>query len=419
MIRFILQQFFLFFPLVLFSAGKVIPGIEVLFTPEYRSLLIGKKIGVVTNHTGVTRSMQSSIDLFKQESVKTGYQIIALFAPEHGIQGVEHSWEEILDSKDKDGIPIYSLHGKTLRPTLEMLRNINLLIFDIQDIGSRSYTYITTLFYLMEEAAKHHIPVIVTDRPNPINGMMVDGPMLEEKWRSIVGYINIPYCHGMTIGELAHFFNEEYKVGCALTVIPMKGWHRTMSFTDTGLPWIPTSPHIPESSTTYYYPTTGILGELQFVNIGVGYTLPFKLVGAPWIQGETLAKKLNEQKLPGVNFSPFYFKPFYGRYAHKACEGILINITEPLVYRPVTTQYVILGILKSLYPKKFKEALEESKSREAMFAKVNGTDAIYNILKEKPYIAWELRSFHQKEREAFLTKRNQYLLKNYSFMKID
>lgn len=418
MLRFYLQQLFILLPAFLFATAKVVPGIEVLLTPEYRSLLNGKKLGIVTNHTGVTRSMQTSVEFLKQESGKGGYQITALFAPEHGIQGSEHSWELVKDSKDKEGIPIFSLHGKTLRPSAEMLQNVNLLLFDIQDIGSRSYTYITTLFYLMEEAAKHRIPVIVTDRPNPINGITVDGPMLEEKWRSIVGYINIPYCHGMTIGELAKFFNEEYQIGCSLTVIPMKGWNRTMTFSDTGLPWIPTSPHIPEPSTTFYYPTTGILGELQIVNIGVGYTLPFKLVGAPWIQGETLAKKLNEQKLDGVYFSPFYFKPFYGRYAHKNCEGVLIHITDPLSYRPVTTQYVILGMLKSLYPKKFNEALEEAKSREAMFAKVNGTDAIFRILKDKPYVTWELRSFQQKEREAFQTKRALYLLKNYAFKNI-
>lgn len=392
---------------------EVIPGIEVLFTPEYQSLLRGKNIGLVTNHTGVTRSFQSTVSLMKQESGKIGYKIVALFAPEHGIRGASHAAEKIEDIHKAGEIPIFSLYGKTQRPTLEMLKGIDLLIYDIQDIGARCYTYSTTLYYLMEEAAKQKIPVIVTDRPNPINGVVVDGPMMEEKWRSIVGYINVPYCHGMTIGELARYFNEEYEINCDLTVIPMKGWKRKMTFSDTGLPWIPTSPNIPESSTALYYPSTGIAGELQIINIGIGYTLPFKIIGAPWIHAEHFAKKLNEQKLPGVIFLPFYYKPFYGNFAQMNCEGVLISVTDHESFKPVTTQYVILGLLKSLYPKEFHKALDGAKSREDMFAKVNGTDEIFHILKKKPYAAWELRSFHEKERSAFLEKRKEYLLRNY------
>ena len=195
-----------------------------------------------------------------------------------------------------------------------MLKGIDLLIYDIQDIGSRSYTFLSTLLYVMEEAAKQQIKVMVLDRPNPINGIVMDGPMLEEKWRSFLGYINVPYCHGMTIGELAQYFNGEYKIGCDLEVIPMKGWKRTMSFKDTHLPWVPTSPHVPEAETALVYPVTGILGELGIVNIGIGYTLPFKLIGAPWIQAEAFAEQLNQQQFPGVRFLPFYYRPFYGKF---------------------------------------------------------------------------------------------------------
>jgi len=286
----------------LLDAAPVQVGLERIFSPEYASLLKNKRIGLITNHTAVDSQLQSSIELFKANS-KGAYTLAALFGPEHGIYGYGYAEEKIANGKDKDGIPIYSLHGKTRRPTEQMLQDIDLLVFDIQDIGSRSYTYISTMFYSMEEAAKLKIPMVVLDRPNPINGVVVDGPLLDENCRSFVSYISVPYCHGMTVGELAQFFNKEYKVGCNLTVVPMKGWQRSMSFHDTGLPWIPTSPHSPEADSALYYPATGILGELQMVNIGVGYTLPFKCVGAPWIDGEAFAEQLNAQNFPGVRSS--------------------------------------------------------------------------------------------------------------------
>jgi uncharacterized protein YbbC (DUF1343 family) len=392
---------------------KITLGIDHLFT-KFDHLIRGKRIGLITNHTAVNGRMESTISLMKKNSREKNYTLVALFAPEHGIDGSFYASENISNLKDPEGIPIYSLHGKTRRPTEEMLKNIDLLIFDIQDIGSRSYTYITTLFYAMEEAAKRKIGVIVADRPNPINGITVDGPMLEKEWRSFVGYINVPYCHGMTIGELALYFNREYEIHCELNVIPMEGWKRYMSFQETGLSWIPTSPNIPEPTTPFYYPITGILGELQIVNIGIGYTLPFKLIGAPWINAKNFADSLNGQKFPGVHFTPFYFRPFYGRFAHEECQGVLISVIDPLIYKPVSTQYLILGMLKSLYPKEFEKALETAKPRKEMFCKVNGSEAVFTILKEKKYIVWELKSLHQKEREEFLLRRKNYLIPNYN-----
>ena len=262
----------------------------------------------------------------------------------------------------------------------------------------------------MEAAAKSGAHVVVLDRPNPINGTTVDGPMLEPKWRSSVGYINVPYCHGMTIGELAHFFNGEYKIGCKLTVVPMEGWQREMSFADTGLTWVPSSPQMPEATTPLYYPTTGILGELQLVNIGIGYTLPFKVVGAPWINADTLAQSLNKQNFPGVYFKPFHYRPFFGRFAHVDCQGVLVCVTDPKTYKPVTTQYLIIGIIKSLYPKQFKEALDASAGRKEMFCKVNGTEEVYRLVKEVKHIVFPLKALHEKERLAFLELRKQYLI---------
>lgn len=389
-------------------------GAELLFTENYVHLIKGKRVGLITNHTAVSGKMISTIDLLKKNAPKYGFILSTLFAPEHGITGSAHANESVKDEKDPDGIPIYSLHGSTRRPTDKMLSKVEVLLFDIQDIGSRSYTYSTTLFYAMEEAAKRNIPVVVLDRPNPINGMVIDGPMLEEKWRSMVGYVNVPYCHGMTIGELARFFNAEYQVGCKLEVVPMKGWQRTMTFHDTGLPWIPTSPYIPEATTALFYPTTGILGELKIVNTGIGYTLPFKLIGAPWIDAKVFAQSLNNQKFPGVYFEPFYYRPFYGRFAHEDCEGVLIVITDPLAYKPVSTQYLLIGMLKSLYPEKVKDALASSNENKSMFCKVNGTDKIYQMINDEKNIVWKLRSFHEKERQDFAILRKKYLISSYS-----
>lgn len=404
---------FLFFCSFASLQSVVDVGLERIHQPPYVDLLKGKKVGLITNHTGITKEMKSSIDVLLSGEKKYNYHLTAIFAPEHGLTGVSHAFETIFDTTIGK-IPVFGLHGETKRPTKKMLEHIDILLYDIQDIGSRSYTYISTLFFAMEEAAKAGIPVVVLDRPNPINGVVVDGPMLDEEWRSIVGYINVPYCHGMTVGELATLFNKEYKVGCALHVVPMSGWKRKMTFNDTGLPWIPTSPNIPEASTTYYYPMTGILGELQIVNIGIGYTLPFKLVGAPWINAEQFSQHLNEQKLPGVYFQPIHYKPFYGKCANQECHGVLIFINNHQKYRPVTTQYVIIGLLKSLYPTQFSSSLIAMKNRQDMFSKVNGTSALYPILKDKQYIAWELRSFHKNEREAFLKIREKYLFKEYS-----
>lgn len=406
--------FFLFYLLSFqLGAAQVVLGIDQLFTSEYEALLQYKKIGLITNHTAVNGKLEPTAFLLQKNEKKGKYTLAALFAPEHGLTGSSYASEEIQKDRTSNGIPIHSLYGDTRYPTKEMLNSINLLIYDIQDIGCRSYTYISTLFYVMEAAAKYGIPLIVLDRPNPINGVTVDGPMLEEKWRSMVGYINIPYCHGMTIGELAQFFNGEYKIGCNLTVIPMKGWKRRMTFQDTGLKWIPTSPQIPNAMTVYYYPITGLLGELQLVNIGVGYTLPFQVVGAPWINAIDFAQKLNNQNFPGVIFYPFYYRPFFGRFAKEECQGVLIVVTQPDRYQPVAIQYLLLGMLKILYPKQFQKALEIGKAKLEMFHKLNGTEEVYNVLKKEKFVTWPLRSLHQEQRKAFLEKRKAYLIKAY------
>jgi uncharacterized protein YbbC (DUF1343 family) len=417
----ILNSFFCFFaflfflPTELLAIPKVLVGIDLLFCPENSSLLKGKRVGLITNHTAIDNHFTATHEILKQHAKDYGYTLTALFSPEHGFHGQIHATESIKDSENAEGIPIYSLYGDTRRPTQKMLSQVDLLIYDIQDIGCRSYTYETTLFYAMEEAAKLGIPLIVLDRPNPINGIVVDGPMLEEKWRSIVGYINVPYCHGMTMGELARFFNEEYHIGCILTVIAMKGWHRGMTFSDTQLPWIPTSPNVPEATTALYYPITGLLGELSFVSIG-GALMPFRLVGSPWINAAQFAEKLNAAHLPGVYFFPFYFRPVLGKYVKQDCQGVYILVTDHKKYLPFTTQYLLLGTLKSLYPKQFSEALiSATRTQKELFFKISGTEQIYRILLEKKHVIWPLRGVHQQERNTFLNIRAKYLIPSYTY----
>lgn len=389
------------------SAAQVELGIDRFCKEDLISSLGKKKVGLVVNHTSVDSQLKHTIELFQAK----GISVVALFAPEHGIDGRAYAFEEVKDAKGPNGIPIYSLHGKTRRPTDRMLKGIDVLVYDVQDIGVRSYTYASTLFYVMEEAAKRGIEVIVLDRPNPINGLIVDGPMLKEKWRSFIGYINVPYCHGMTIGELAQLFNTEYKVKCRLKVIAMKGWKRSMSFKQTGLSWIAPSPQIPESDTPLFYASTGILGELKCVNIGVGYTLPFKVVGAPWINAKDFTQRLNAHKLPGVSFTPFYYRPFFGSYKGLDCQGTMIVVTDHLRYRPLAVQYLLIGMLKALYPKKVDEKIaaldQESKN---LFCKANGNEEMLAWVRNEKYVAWKMIEFQKEQREAFKEKRAKYLL---------
>lgn len=405
------MKFIICFLLMTFLSAepKVQLGVDVFFQDGQVHQLKGLKVGLITNHTGVDGRLHSTIDLFCEAA--TDFKLIALFSPEHGVEGIAYAGEKVGHSKIGETLRVYSLHGKTRRPTEEMLEGIDTLVFDIQEIGSRSYTYASTLYYVMEEAAKGGIDVIVLDRPNPINGVMVDGPMLNENQRSFLGYVNVPYCHGMTIGELARLFNEEYQVGCNLKVISMKGWKREMSFQDTGLAWIPTSPQIPEVDSPLFYPSTGILGELDIVNIGVGYTLPFKLVGAPWINAKKFAAELNAQNLPGVKFIPFHYRPFFGTFKEEDCHGVKIEITDATIYRPVTVNYMILGILKTLYSELIERKLSHlSEAKKKMFCQVNGCSQILDILLNEKYVAWKLIEYQSEERKAFLETRKKYLL---------
>jgi uncharacterized protein YbbC (DUF1343 family) len=389
--------------------GRVELGIDRLFQPGSMSIVEGKKVGLITNQTGVNGHLERTLDLFEKQHEEGKLTLLCVFAPEHGLTGEEYAGDNVANQKTEKGIPIYSLYGATRRPTKEMLKGLDVIVYDIQDIGCRSYTYASTLFYVMEEASKKGIEVVVLDRPNPLGGKIADGPMLDERCRSFVGYINVPYCHGMTIGELARFFNEEYKVGCTLTVVPMKGWARGMRFEMTGLAWIPTSPNIPEPSTPFFYPATGILGELQLVATGVGYSLPFKVVVATWIDRKKLAKKLNQGCPEGVHFQETRIKPFSGKNASKTCEGVLIIVTDWSRFNPIRVQYWLFDVLKQMYPKQFREALLGLGKQLEFFHLVCGTRAVYEILLKEEKLYEKLIALQAEERYAFLKLRQKYL----------
>ncbi|MBN1541095.1 DUF1343 domain-containing protein [candidate division KSB1 bacterium] len=382
--------------------SRVKPGIEVLMS-EKLDLIKGKKVGLITNPTGITRSMESTIDvLVRHKEV----ELTALFGPEHGVRGDFDAGAHIETAFDpRTGIPMYSLYGQTRRPSPEMLQNVEVLIYDIQDIGCRSYTYIYTMAFAMQAAKEAGIPFIVLDRPNPLGGELVEGPMLDLDYRSFIGYYPIAYLYGMTVGELAAFFNREYEIDCDLTVVPMEGWKRSMRFEDTGLPWVPTSPHIPHPLSALYYPTTGIIGELNTFNIGVGYTKPFELLAAPWIDADELAAELNSRNLPGVSFRPIHYRPYYLHFKEELVHGVDIYIIRPDLFKPIATQVHMLTALQKLYPDQpFFET-----QRHRSFDKAAGSDQLRNLVLEGKS-AKEIIDSWQDELQEFEQIRRKYLV---------
>lgn len=383
--------------------SQVKPGIEVLSTKQLM-LIQGKRVGLITNPTGVTADLTSTIDvLYKLPNVK----LTALFGPEHGVRGDAFAGEKVAHSVDqKTGVPVYSLYnGPFAPPTPDMLKNVEVMIYDIQDIGSRAYTYIYTMALAMQGAAKAGIPFIVLDRPNPLGGNMIEGPVLDERFKSGIGMYPIPYIYGLTVGELAKFFNEEFGIHANLTVVPMAGWRRDMFFTDTGLPWVLTSPHVPHPETVFHIAATGCIGELQSLSEGVGYTLPFEIIGQTWIEPDKLANELNQRRLPGVRFRPFYFRPYYFALKDQQLAGVQIHLLNAREFRPMLTQLHILAAVLKLYPQQdlFNTA------RVSSFDRAMGTDQVRAALKrgdspESIVAGWE------KELAAYRQKREKYLL---------
>ncbi|MBN1641683.1 MAG: DUF1343 domain-containing protein [Anaerolineae bacterium] len=317
---------------------------------ERQDLLAGKRFGLVTSASAVTADAVPAPDALVQSGSGS---LAALYGPEHGLGGHEADGAAVASTRDpRTGVPVYSLYGETRRPSGEMLAGIDVLLYDIQDVGARFYTYIWTMSYVLEAAAEHGVPVIVLDRPNPIGGQILEGPLLEPGYDSFVGRYLLPVRHGMTVGELANMFNAQRALGADLTVVEMHGWRREMWFDQTGLPWVPPSPAMPKLETATVYPGTCLM-EGTNVSTGRGTATPFEAIGAPWIDAHRLADLLNARDLAGVRFRPTWFRPSASLYAGESCQGVYLHVVDRSAFRPLHTGLHILSALRAEWPAAF------------------------------------------------------------------
>ena len=350
-------------------AQKVLPGIDVLENRGFEGL-VGKRVGLVTNPSGIDTHIRSTLDVFYQAPE---VNLVALFAPEHGIHGDRWAGGYIASEIDPvTGLTVYSLHGKTRMPTPDMLEGVDIIVYDIQDVGTRSYTFISTLGLMMRACAAADIEVMVLDRPNPLGGLKVEGCYVEPGFHSFVSEFKIPYVYGLTVGELAMLINEEglncgekgdqAPLKCKLTVVPMEGWTRDMLYMDTGLPWILPSPNIPDPQSAIGYPSAGIIGEFPgFVNHGIGYLLPFQVFAAEWIDAEALKKQLDSYELPGVAFRTIHYMPKFGSLEKKLLHGVQFFFTDYEAATITLTQFYVMQAVNELYPEHNPFPLEKTR----------------------------------------------------------
>ncbi|RKW62346.1 MAG: DUF1343 domain-containing protein [Prevotella sp.] len=388
---------------------QVMTGIDMLEQQAFKCLQ-GKRVGLITNPTGVNRHLVSTVDVLNNAP---GVNLVALYGPEHGVRGDVHAGDKVDNIKDaKTGLPVYSLYGKTRKPTAEMLKDIDVLVYDIQDIGCRSFTFISTMGLAMEAAAENGKEFVVLDRPNPIGGLKVEGNITDNDCISFVSQFKIPYLYGLTCGELAQMLNGEgmlnNSVQCKLTVVKMKNWKRKMNYAATGLQWIPSSPHIPQAVTAYYYPTSGILGELGYMSIGVGYTIPFQMFAASWINAIQLADAMNAHHLSGVTFRPIYLKPFYSVGKGEQMQGVQMHITDYQAAQLTPIQFILIEEIARLYPEHSVMEHADTK-RFGMFDKVSGSKQIRERL--ALHNRWtDVKSYWDKDVEAFKALSKKYYL---------
>jgi len=391
------------------QAQTVETGLESLISNKF-DILKGKRVGLVTNPTGVDRHLRSTVDiLFNAPGVK----LVALYGPEHGVRGEFTAGEYITSEKDPvTGLPVYSLFGKTRKPSVEMLQGIDIIVYDIQDIGSRSYTFISTLGLVMEASAEKGIPLVVLDRPNPLGGIRMEGVVTRPGFFSFVSQFAIPYIHGLTVGELALLLNGEGMlekgIRCDLHVVKMSGWSRKMYFEETRLPWIPSSPHVPHKDSPLFYPATGIAGELYVVNIGVGYTIPFQTFAAEWINADSLAASLNGLRLPGVIFRPIHYKPYYSTLQGKLVHGVQIHLADASIAPLSLLQFYIMQEAHRLWPDKNLFEMCDP-SRLNMFDKVCGSDEVRKKFTESFRVS-DIIGLWTGDIPAFRNKASKYFL---------
>ena len=364
------------------SAGaRVKPGVEVLRDGGFE-MLEGLRVGLVTNPSGVDSRLNSTIDIL---AAADNVELVALYAPEHGVRGDIYAGGRVESGVDeRTGLPVHSLYGATRQPTAEMLDGVDIMVYDIQDVGSRSYTFISTLGLVMRSCAELGIPVVVLDRPNPLGGLKVEGPLVRDGFHSFVGQYSIPYIYGLTVGELAMLINEEElnrgqngreePLKCELYVVPMEGWTRDMLFGDTGLPWVSPSPNIPYPESAVCYPSAGLCGELyNYLNIGIGYTLPFATFAEEWVDADALKERLDSYGVPGVAWRTIHYTPISGRLKGKVVHGVQYYYTDYEAATLTLTQFYVMQAVWELYGV---NPFEASAERMPMFNKVCGTDFV-------------------------------------------
>lgn len=391
------------------ASAQVKPGIEVLRDRNF-DILQGKRVGLITNPTGVDNSLKSTIDILNEAP---GVTLAALFAPEHGVRGDIYAGDKVGNTVDPTtGVTVYSIYGGSHKPTAEQLADIDVLIYDIQDNGCRSFTFISTMGKAMEACAENGKQFVVLDRPNPIGGDKVEGNVVEDSCYSFVSQFAIPYLYGLTPGELARYLNEEGMIGNGLhtdlIVVPMEGYDRNMDFRATGMPWVLPSPHMPVPETSLYYPMSGILGELDYMNIGVGYTEPFKLFCAEWVDATELANALNARNIPGLKFRPIHIKPFYAFGKGTNMGGVEFYITDKEAVNLSLTQFYVMEVVAQLYPdhKAFDIA---PAARLKMFDKVTGSREIRRRFGENYRVA-DILDYWNKDVETFKAVSAKYKL---------
>ena len=394
---------------------KVMTGIEVLEKHGFWEIE-GRRVGLVTNPSGVDSKLRSTIDiLYNADNV----ELVALFGPEHGVRGDAYAGDKVSDDVDPvTGVKVFSIYGKYREPSQEMLEGIDVMVYDIQDVGTRSYTFISSLGLVMRACAKKGIEVMVLDRPNPLGGLKVEGCCVEPGYYSFVSEFEIPYIYGLTVGELAIMINEEGlnrgekgydpALKCKLSVIPMDGWRRKMSYIETGLPWVLPSPNIPYPQSAVNYPSSGITGEFNnYLNIGIGYTLPFETFAAEWIDAGALKKELDSYNLPGIAFRIIHYKPIAGSSKGKLLHGVQFYYTDYEAADITLTQFYVMQAVNRLYPEH--NPFEMSKDRIGMFDKVCGTDYVRRNFSKRMEVS-DIIDYWNKDVKKFKTLSKKYYI---------
>ena len=389
------------------GAAEVVPGIEVLLADSMH-LIRGKRVGLITNHSGMDRRRTSTIDLLHDAP---GVKLVALFGPEHGIRGVAET--KVNSSVDeKTGLAVNSLYGETYKPTQEMLRDVDVLVFDIQDIGVRQYTFESTMTLAMQAAAEKGIPIVVLDRPNPVTGTIIEGNVLEPAFQSFVGIYPVASRHGMTMGELAKMYNAEQKIGANLTVVPMKGWRRDMWWDQYDLPWINPSPNIRTLDAEIHYPGT-VFFEAINVSEGRGTDRPFEQIGAPWLKNDEVVKRMNAMALPGVRFEALDIPVAAGarKYAGETIKGVRFVVTDRATYRPIRTSLLMIDLIRTLHPAEFQWRGANEREPNMLTIERHGGTAKLRPAIEGGTLPQLLQAW-DADAERFRTIRAPYLLYN-------